>query len=99
QTPLTRGLVIGLVGAFAAAGVVVGFGRTYVGDLGGGDPGYGALFGSVFVGLAAGMFLGPKLLASLSRRRLFGASITSAGICLALTAIVHNLVLVVFGVA
>jgi dTMP kinase len=97
QTKVVRGLVIGMLGAFAAAGVVVGLAKLYVADLGGGDPGYGLLFGSVFVGLAAGMFLGPRFLGQLSRRRLFAMSITAAGIVLAVTAIVHNLVLVVFG--
>lgn len=97
QTRVVRGLVLGMLGAFAAAGVVVGLAKIYVADLGGGDPGYGLLFGSVFVGLAAGMFLGPKFLGQLSRHRLFAMSITAAGIVLAVTAIVHNLVLVVFG--
>lgn len=97
QTKVVRGLVLGMLGAFAAAGVVVGLAKIYVADLGGGDPGYGLLFGSVFVGLAAGMFLGPKFLGQLSRHRLFAMSITAAGLVLAATAIVHNLVLVVFG--
>ena len=53
-----RGLVIGIVGAFAAGGVVIGLARTFVADLGGGEPGYGVLFGTVFLGLGAGMWLG-----------------------------------------
>jgi len=97
QTKVVRGLVVGMLGAFAAAGVVVGLAKIYVAELGGGDPGYGLLFGSVFVGLAAGMFLGPKFLGQLSRHRLFAMSIAAAGLVLALTAIVHNLVLVVLG--
>ena len=43
HTPLVRGLVIGIIGAFAAGGVVIGLARTYVADLGGGEPGYGLL--------------------------------------------------------
>ena len=97
ETALVRGLVIGMLGAFAAAGVVVGLAKIYVRDLGGGDPAYGALFGSVFVGLAAGMFLGPRFLRGLSRRRLFATSIAASGLLLAGTAIVRNLVLVVLG--
>jgi dTMP kinase len=97
ETPVVRGLVIGMLGAFAAAGVVVGLAKIYVKDLGGGNPGYAALFGSVFVGLAGGMFLGPRLLSGLSRRRLFASSIAVSGAILAITATVHNLVLVVFG--
>ncbi len=99
QTAVVRGLVIGMLGAFAAAGVVVGLAKRYTLDLGGGDPAYGAMFGSVFVGLAVGMFLGPKFFRRLSRRRLFGVAITASGLTLAATAIVHNLVLVVLGAA
>src|SRR6185437_12131566 len=43
------------------------------------------------------MFLGPRLLGAISRRRLFASSIAAAGAVLVLTAIVHNLVLVVLG--
>ena len=66
-TPLVRGLVIGIVGAFAAGGVVIGLARTFVSDLGGGDSGYGLLFGTVFAGLGLGMWRGPRLLARASR--------------------------------
>jgi dTMP kinase len=97
QTRVVRGLVVGMLGAFAAAGVVVGLAKRYTLDLGGGDPAYGAMFGSVFVGLALGMFLGPRFFRRLSRRRLFGVSIAASGATLALTAVVHNLVLVVLG--
>ena len=38
-TPMVRGLIIGIVGAFAAGGVVIGLARTFVADLGGGEPG------------------------------------------------------------
>ncbi|HEX2176524.1 MAG TPA: dTMP kinase [Nocardioidaceae bacterium] len=94
RTKLVRGLVIGIVGAFAAGGVVVGLARVFVGDLGGGDPAYGILFGAVFAGLAAGMWLGPRLLRGLSRRRLFGISLTAAGALLAGLALLQDLVLV-----
>ncbi len=75
-TPLVRGLVFGIIGAFAAGGVVIGLARTFVADLGGGDPGYGILFGAVFLGLGLGMWRGPRLLHGLSRNRLFGLSLT-----------------------
>ena len=45
QTSVVRGLVIGIIGAFSAGGVVIGLARTFVGVLGGGSPGYGVLFG------------------------------------------------------
>lgn len=99
STPLVRGLVIGLVGAFAAGGVVIGVSRVYVEALQGGDAGYGMVFGSVFVGLAFGMFLGPRMLRDLSRKRLFGLAIVFASLMLGLVALIQNLVAVVVLVA
>ena len=94
-TPVVRGLVIGIVGAFAAGGVVIGLARTYVSDLGGGDAGYGLLFGTVFTGLGLGMWRGPRLLQGLSRRRLFGISLTLTGLLLFPLALVQQLPVVV----
>jgi dTMP kinase len=96
RTRLVRGLVVGMLGAFAAGGAVIGLARTFVTDLGGGDPGYGLLFGTVFLGLAGGMFLGPRLLPDFSRRRLFGLAIGGAGLSLALLGLIPNLVIAVF---
>lgn len=93
ESKIIRGLVIGMVGAFSAAGAVIGLARTFVGDLGGGDAAYGVLFGAVFTGLAIGIAFGPKIFAQFSRRRLFGASLTTSGIFLVLLALISNLVL------
>jgi len=93
-TPLVRGLVIGIIGAFAAGGVVIGLARTFVADLGGGDPGYGVLFGAVFLGLGLGMWRGPRLLHGLSRRRLFGIALTATGLLLFPLALVQQLEIV-----
>jgi len=93
QTPLVRGLVIGILGAFAAGGAVIGTSKTYAASLGGGDATYGILFGAVFVGLGLGMGLGPKVARDLSRRRLFGLSIVFAGASLMLVAIMPHLAL------
>lgn len=95
STKIIRGLVIGMLGAFAAGGAVIGLARTYVGDLGGGDAAYGMLFGAVFTGLAGGMALGPKTFAGFSRRRLFGLALALAGFSLALLAAIPNLVMAV----
>ncbi|GAA3096279.1 dTMP kinase [Streptosporangium carneum] len=92
---LVRGLIIGMLGAFAAGGAVVGVAKIYVQQLGGGDPAYGVVFAAVFAGMASGMFFGPRLLRELSRRRLFGLSIITAGVVLAAVALVHNLAIVV----
>jgi dTMP kinase len=99
DSKINRGLIIGMVGAFSAAGAVIGLARTFVGDLGGGDAAYGVLFGSVFTGLAFGIAFGPKIFAQFSRRRLFGASLTTSGVFLVLLALISNLVLSVVIVA
>ncbi|CAB4755083.1 unannotated protein [freshwater metagenome] len=96
DSKIIRGLIVGMVGAFIAAGAVIGLARTFVGDLGGGEAAYGVLFGAVFTGLALGIAVGPKVFAQFSRRRLFGASLTTAGIFLVLLAVIPNLVLAVF---
>ena len=94
RTAVVRGLVIGIIGAFAAGGVVIGLARTYVTDLGGGEPGYGILFGTVFLGLGLGMWRGPRLLKGLTRRRLFGLSLTGAGVLLFPVALAQQLEIV-----
>ena len=96
SSKIIRGLIVGMIGAFIAAGAVIGLARTFVGDLGGGDAGYGVLFGSVFTGLAIGIAFGPKIFAQFSRRRLFGASLTVAGSFLVLLASIPNFTLAVF---
>jgi dTMP kinase len=95
QTQVVRGIVIGMVGAFAAAGVVVGLGQVYVTDtLHGGQAGWGVVFAAIFVGLALGMFVGLRILRGFSRRRLFGLSIAFAAIPLALIALIPDLAVV-----
>jgi dTMP kinase len=93
STRLVRGLVFGLVGAFAGCGAVIGTGKIYAASLGGGDATYGALFGAIFVGLGLGMGLGPRVARDLSRRRLFGLSITFAGGCLVTASLMPHLLL------
>lgn len=82
RTPVVRGLVIGITGAFMAGGAVVGLARTLVADLGGGDSGYGLLFGAVFAGLGAGMWKGPGVLQGRSRTEVFGIALTATGLLL-----------------
>jgi dTMP kinase len=100
ETPVVRGLVIGMVGAFAAAGVVVGLGYTYITyTLHGGNAGWGLVFAAIFVGMALGMALGTRVLGSFSRRRLFGLTIAAAAVPLALIGLVPVLGAVVLFVA
>ena len=96
SSKIIRGLIVGMVGAFVAAGAVIGLARTFVGDLGGGEAAYGVLFGAVFTGLAGGIAFGPKVFAQFSRRRLFGASLAVSGCFLVALAAIPNLVLAVF---
>jgi len=96
ETRVVRGIVLGMTGAFAAGGVVVGLGPFYVRNtLQGGPAGWGAVFAAIFFGLAIGMFLGLRVLRGLSRRRLFGLSIMFAALPLALIALIPSLVLTV----
>ena len=95
-TPVVRGLVVGMVGAFAAAGVVVGLGWTYITyTLHGGSAGWGLVFAAIFVGMALGMVVGTKVLGNFSRRRLFGLTIAAAAVPLALIGLVPVLAAVV----
>jgi dTMP kinase len=96
KSKIVSGLIVGMTGAFIAAGAVIGLARTFVGDLGGGNAAYGVLFGAVFTGLALGIAFGPKVFSQFSRRRLFGASLTMSGLFLVLLAAIPNLVLAVF---
>src|SRR5215831_8621470 len=97
RTKVVRGIVIGMIGAFSAGGVVIGLGPSYIKNtLDGGSAGWGAVFSAIFVGLAAGMFLGLRILRGFSRRRLFGLSIIGAGVPLVLIGLIPNLVIVVF---
>ena len=96
RTPAVRGLVLGMLGAFAAAGVVVGLGYTYIHDtLHGGSAGWGLVFAAIFVGMALGMGLGTKVLGDFSRRRLFGVTLTAAAVPLALIGLIPVLAVVV----
>jgi len=97
NTPVVRGLVIGMLGAFSAAGVVVGLGYTYITQtLHGGAAGWGLVFAAIFVGMAIGMGYGTRPFGDFSRRRLFGLSLTASAVPLALIGLVPNLIFVVF---
>jgi dTMP kinase len=96
ESKVIRGLIIGMVGAFSAAGAVIGLARTFVGDLGGGDAAYGVLFGAVFAGLALGIAAGPKVFAQFSRRRLFGASLATSGFFLIFLSLITNFTVSIF---
>ncbi|WP_367127992.1 MFS transporter [Saccharothrix sp. HUAS TT1] len=99
RAPLLRGLIIGMTGAFAAAGAVIGAARLYASSLKGGDSAYGTLFVAVFVGLAAGMGAAPKLARRLTHHRLFGVAIVFAGLSLVVMSLAPRLWLALIAVA
>jgi dTMP kinase len=83
HTPLVRGLVLGILGAFAGGGVVIGTAKFFAQSLGGGDATFATLFATLFVGLGVGILAGPRIVGRLSRRRWFGLSIVLAGVSVA----------------
>jgi dTMP kinase len=95
RTPIVRGLVLGILGAFGAGGVVIGTGQFFARSLNGGDATFAILFATIFVGLGLGIGLGPRLVGALSRRRWFGLSIILAAASVALMALVPHLSLAV----
>jgi dTMP kinase len=92
STPIVRGLLIGMVGAFAAAGALVGSAKIYADSLRGGESTFGLLFVAMFIGLATGMAGSPKLAQRLPHNRLFGIAIVLAGLMLVLVALSPHLV-------
>ena len=97
NTPVVRGIAVGMLGAFSAAGVIVGLGYTYITQtLHGGPAGWGLVFAAIFIGMALGMAFGTRPFGDLSRRRLFGLALTASAVPLALIGLVPNLIFVVF---
>jgi dTMP kinase len=89
-TPLVRGLVLGIFGAFAGAGIVIGTAKFFTASLSAGDAAFSLLFGTLFIGLALGIGLGPMIVRELSRRRWFGMSIVLAsGAVMFLSVAIH----------
>jgi dTMP kinase len=91
RTPLVRGLVLGILAAFAAGGMVVGSAQFYAKSLSGGESTFYILFAMIFVGLAIGISAGPRMIGALSRRRWFGLSIVLAGVAVGLLAFAWHL--------
>ncbi|MFC4334840.1 dTMP kinase [Salininema proteolyticum] len=84
---LVRGLIIGILGAFSGAGILVGVGQTFAIDLGGARAAFNTLAAILFIGLGCGIVFGPKLIGSLSRPRWFAASIMLASAGLVIDAV------------
>lgn len=89
--PLVRGLVFGIIGAFAAGGAVIACAKLYAVSLSGGDAAYGMLFVATFLGLGTGMATAPRFARRLAHNRLFGLAIIGAGCALLLVAAAPHL--------
>ncbi|MEH0844774.1 dTMP kinase [Micromonospora sp. CPCC 205711] len=97
QTPLVRGLVLGIFGAFAGGGIVIGTAKFFAASLGAGDAAFYMLFGAIFVGLAIGIGLGPMIVRDMSRRRWFGMSIVLASASVLVLAFAIHLSMAILG--
>lgn len=97
RTPLVRGLVFGILGAFAGGGIVIGTAPFFARSLNAGDAAFYLLFGTLFVGLGVGIGVGPAVVRDLSRRRWFGMSIVLAGASVLILAGAIHLTMAVFG--
>ncbi|WP_375477418.1 bifunctional MFS transporter/dTMP kinase [uncultured Jatrophihabitans sp.] len=90
---LIRGLYVGIIGAFVAGGLTAGVAQLWVRTLSAGTAGYAIMFGTVFTGLAVGMLVGPKIMPSYARSRVFGLAIGSAGVTLLAASVIRNFIL------
>ncbi|MEV0564394.1 dTMP kinase [Dactylosporangium sp. NPDC050588] len=97
RTPLVRGLVLGIFGAFAGGGVVVGTAKFYAVSLSAGDAAFALLFATLFLGLGIGIAAGPRIVGVLSRRRWFGLSIILAAGSVLILALATHLAVAVGG--
>ncbi|MFU8871010.1 dTMP kinase [Micromonospora sp. SL4-19] len=97
QTPLVRGLVLGIFGAFAGGGIVVGTAKFFAASLGAGDAAFFLLFGAIFIGLAIGIGAGPMIVRDMSRRRWFGMSIVLASASVLVLAFAIHLSMAMLG--
>ncbi|MBM0232215.1 dTMP kinase [Micromonospora sp. STR1_7] len=97
QTPLVRGLVLGIFGAFAGGGIVIGTAKFFAASLGAGDAAFYLLFGAIFIGLAIGIGLGPMIVKEMSRRRWFGMSIVLASAAVMTLAFAIHLSMAIVG--
>ena len=98
--PVVRGVLIGMLGAMGATGVIVGNGKLFTETvLDGGEAAFALLFGAVFVGIALGVALGPRLVDGMSRRRVLGPTIFVAGVALTFMSVVPVLALVTIATA
>jgi dTMP kinase len=89
--PVIRALIVGVMVAFAAAGVVISVGEFFARLLNGGPSGFGVLVGLVGVGLVLGLAVAAPLSERLQPERLFAPGIGTAGGALVVIALMPSL--------
>jgi dTMP kinase len=89
--PVIRALIVGVMVAFAAAGVVISVGEFFARLLNGGPSGFGVLVGLVGVGLVLGLAVAAPLSERLQPERLFAPGIGLAGGALVVIALMPTL--------
>jgi dTMP kinase len=91
RQPVIRSLIIGVMVAFAAAGVVISVGEFFARVLNSGPSGFGVLVGLVGIGLIAGLALTAPLSQRVPAERLFAPGIGLAGVSLLVIAVMPSL--------
>ncbi|GAA4077874.1 dTMP kinase [Actinomadura miaoliensis] len=94
--PAPRGLFLAAAAAVLTAAAIVAVAVGHAREMGGGDAGFGSVLIGLTVGLAVGVFLGPRVLGPFSRSRLLGLAVVAAALLLIVVALVRDLVVVVF---
>lgn len=89
--PVIRALILGVMVAFAVAGVVITTGEFFANLLNAGPAGYGILVTSVGAGLVLGLLASEPLTRRIPAERLFAPGIGAAGAALIVTALMPTL--------
>lgn len=89
--PLVRELVVGVMGAFLAAGAVIAVGQLFAVILNAGQTGFGILVAAVGTGLLLGILSTGWISRHWRKERLFAPGIGTAGVALMVTALMPRL--------
>ena len=89
--PVIRALILGVMVAFAVAGMVITTGEFFANLLNAGPSGYGVLVASVGTGLVIGLVVAEPLTRRIEPEQLFSPGIGAAGLALIVTALMPNL--------
>lgn len=89
--PLIRALVVGVMAAFLAAGIVIGVGKFFATITNAGEAGFSLLGFFVGVGLVGGILGVRRLERHVARERLFAPGIVLAGVALVVAALMPTL--------